>query len=252
MSRRQKPGHTVGKSVAAPPASNPAPLPKHAQNGSVPPADDTAEQLPALRQLIEETRRELNARLDALAAAVDALVQAPARSASARPNPPPAAIPGIKVGDEVYVPSMGATYRVVEIGSAGDQLKLQVGHVRMQVRRSEVWSLDDAQLQLPRQPSKASAKPSPPSAPRKDLNLNIPEIDLHGYSEADALITLELFLHHAITHRMPRIRIIHGKGNGILREAVRRELARNSHVRKVDVGPHYRGDDGVTLAELDV
>ncbi len=51
---------------------------------------------------------------------------------------------------------------------------------------------------------------------------------------------------------MPRIRIIHGKGNGILREAVRRELARNSHVRKVDVGPHYRGDDGVTLAELDV
>jgi DNA mismatch repair protein MutS2 len=231
----------------------------------VPPTDDTAEQLTALRELIEETRREVNARLDALAAAVEALVQAPARSASVRPNSPPvapsttapstpvpSAIQGIKVGDEVYVPHLGATYRVVEIGSSGEQLKVQVGHVKVQVRRSEVWSLDDAQSQAPRPPPRGAQKPTQPATPRKDLNLNIPEIDLHGYSEADALITLELFLHHAITHRMPRIRIIHGKGNGILREAVRRELAHKSYVRKVDVGPHYRGDDGVTLAELDV
>ena len=84
------------------------------------------------------------------------------------------------------------------------------------------------------------------------LNADIPEIDLHGCTEDEALVTLELFLHHAFASRTPRVRVIHGKGNGILRAAVRSALARNPLVKAVDIGPHFRGDDGVTLAELDL
>jgi DNA mismatch repair protein MutS2 len=87
---------------------------------------------------------------------------------------------------------------------------------------------------------------------RPELSAHIPEIDLHGFSERDALVTLELFLHHAYTQRTPRVRVIHGKGDGILRAAVRRALAHSPLVRAIDAGPHFRGDDGVTLAELDL
>jgi DNA mismatch repair protein MutS2 len=100
-------------------------------------------------------------------------------------------------------------------------------------------------------PSSGAGQESAPRA-RPELSAHIPEIDLHGFSERDALVTLELFLHHAYTQRTPRVRVIHGKGDGILRAAVRRTLARSPLVRAIDAGPHFRGDDGVTLAELDL
>lgn len=198
-----------------------------------------------LRAALAALRRDMNARLDALDARLDALLpQHPAvtpaapRAALAAPSPSKA----VKVGDQVYVPRLGGTYTVVEAAPDGRAFKVQTGHLRVYVRSDELWRLDGAAEQpaTPQQPVRPSVDPA------------IPDIDLHGCSEQEALVTLELFLHHAFTRRIARVRIIHGKGDGILRAAVRRELARNSLVRAVDIGPYFQGDDGVTLAELDV
>jgi len=207
------------------------------------PGYDRADDLQALRAQIDDTRRDVNARLDALAAAVDRLLsatspgaRAPARAARPRPNLHP--------GDDVYVPRLGGTFSVVEAPPGGQTLKVQAGPMRVELRYDEVWTLDEA----PPEPAPGHA----PSPARPNPNPAIPSVDLHGYSAANALITLELFLHHEYARRTPRVRVIHGKGNGILRDAVRRELARNTLVRAIDTGPHFQGDDGVTLADLDL
>lgn len=209
------------------------------------PQEDRRAELLALQQEIAEARREVNARLDTLASAVERLLSPPA------PDTPPAdavtraSQPAIHAGDEVYVPRLGGTYRVMEVASNGQTFKVQTGAVRVQVRADEIWNIDE--------PAPEQARRVEPLAPlRPGFNPAIAEIDLHGYSEGHALITLEYFLHHAYAQRVPRVRVIHGKGNGILREAVRRELARNPLVKAIDSGPHFRGEDGVTLADLDL
>jgi len=185
----------------------------------------------------------LNARLDALAAAVDRLLPA-ARAAPAPPAARPR--PNLRPGDDVYVPRLGGTYSVVEAPARGQTLKVQAGPMRVELRYDEVWTLDEAPPAVTAPPEHA------PSPARPNPDPAIPSIDLHGYSEANALITLDLFLHHEYARRTPRVRVIHGKGNGILRDAVRRELTRNTLVRAIDTGAPFQGDDGVTLANLDL
>jgi DNA mismatch repair protein MutS2 len=244
MSRRHKHRHEYGRAVSAPPEPPPATAPTPASNGAAGPAGDATAELVGLRAQIEELRHELNARLDALAQAVERLLPACEPPASVPERSP---VGAVSVGEEVYVPTLGGTYTVVEVSPSGRTFKVQAGVMRVQVRQDEVWALD-AETPVP---STGAGQESARGA-RPELSAHIPEIDLHGFSERDALVTLELFLHHAYTQRTPRVRVIHGKGDGILRAAVRRALAHSPLVRAIDAGPHFRGDDGVTLAELDL
>jgi DNA mismatch repair protein MutS2 len=50
--------------------------------------------------------------------------------------------------------------------------------------------------------------------------------------------------------RLPYVRIVHGKGTGRLREAVRDMLQSHPHVQRFERGGHSEGGDGVTLAFL--
>jgi DNA mismatch repair protein MutS2 len=229
--------------------------PSTPERPSVPPVEgikttqETAstDDLLTIRARIDDVRRELNARLDTLTAAIDRLL----------PAPPPIASPprersirktrtDLRPGDDVYVPRLNGTYTVVESLAGADTFKVQAGPMRVELRYDEVWPLEDAP------PAEQSSARFVPSPNRPNPNPAIPSIDLHGYSEANALITLELFLHHEYARGTPRVRVIHGKGNGVLRDAVRRELTRSQLVRTVDVGPHFQGDEGVTLADLDL
>ncbi len=250
MSRRHKTHHPP---VSRPPAAS-APPPAASTNGTAPPGDTTAALL-QLRDAIAGLRRDVNARLDALDTQVQALLPhhsaaPPEPTAIEQPTPEPQTTPAqpqavtakqVRVGEQVYVPRLGGTYPVVEAAPDGRTFKVQANNVRVKVRADELWRLDEE-------------REAPPGSQtsRPELSAAIPEIDLHGYTEQEALVTLELFLHHAFTTRTPRVRVIHGKGNGILRAAVRHELARNPMVRAIDVGQYFKGDDGVTLAELDL
>jgi len=207
----------------------------------------SADDLLVLRTQIDDVRRELNARLDTLAASVDRLLPAAPPTASP-PSERTARKPrtDLRPGDDVYVPRLNGTYTVVESLAGADTFKVQAGPMRVELRYDEVWPLEDAP------PIKQSSTRFASSPNRPNPNPAIPSIDLHGYSESNALITLELFLHHEYARRTPRVRVIHGKGNGILRDAVRRELTRSQLVRTVDIGPHFQGDEGVTLADLDL
>lgn len=79
-----------------------------------------------------------------------------------------------------------------------------------------------------------------------------PEIDLHGLFADEARAALERAIDVAIAAGHDRIRIVHGKGTGILRREVRDLLKYHPRVRTYQYASPYDGGEGVTIASLDV
>ena len=77
------------------------------------------------------------------------------------------------------------------------------------------------------------------------------EIDLHRLTVEEALPKLDNFLYDAFQAGFYDIRVVHGKGTGTLRQAVRRELAKHPLVQSYRPGGYGEGGaDGVTIVEL--
>jgi DNA mismatch repair protein MutS2 len=76
------------------------------------------------------------------------------------------------------------------------------------------------------------------------------ELDLRGQRADEAVEGLERYLDSAYLAGLPYVRIIHGKGTGKLREAVRQVLQQHPHVRSFERGGEKEGGEGVTVAKL--
>ena len=71
-----------------------------------------------------------------------------------------------------------------------------------------------------------------------------------GMRSDEALATLERYLHDALGHGYSEVRIVHGKGTGILRKAVAEYLKTCPIVSEFRLGNYGEGDMGVTIAKL--
>lgn len=76
------------------------------------------------------------------------------------------------------------------------------------------------------------------------------ELDLRGQRSEEALEALDRYLDSAYLSGLPWVRIIHGKGTGKLRLAVRDALSHNPHVKSFESGGDKEGGEGVTVAKL--
>jgi DNA mismatch repair protein MutS2 len=67
----------------------------------------------------------------------------------------------------------------------------------------------------------------------------------------DALLALERYLDSAQAAGLPYVRIVHGKGSGVLRQVVRENLPRMHAVKYWEEALQNEGGEGVTVAFLD-
>jgi DNA mismatch repair protein MutS2 len=99
------------------------------------------------------------------------------------------------------------------------------------------------------------ASPAPRSAGSGGVKMQLAttpklDLDLRGLRAEEALRELEKHLEAAYLAGLPFTRIIHGKGTGSLRKAVRDALRDNPVVRAVESGKDGEGGDGVTVVRL--
>ena len=78
-----------------------------------------------------------------------------------------------------------------------------------------------------------------------------PELDLRGMTIDEAENALDNFIDGAVMAHLNSVRIIHGKGTGVLRAAVHKRLSSIKRVKNYRLGRYGEGDTGVTIAELD-
>ena len=76
------------------------------------------------------------------------------------------------------------------------------------------------------------------------------ELDIRGCACDDGVYQLDQFIDQAVMSNISTVTIIHGKGTGLLRQAVHRRLKSHPSVKTFRLGVYGEGEDGVTVAEL--
>ncbi len=147
-------------------------------------------------------------------------------------------------GDTVELLSMGTKATVLSVNKDGS-LQLQAGILKISAKQSEVRVVDgetSAQKEARRIVSKAQHTIRTAAVPS--------EMDLRGMMSDEAVAMLERFLDTAMMGKLETVTIIHGKGTGAVRNAVRTYLKRSRYVKSFRPGRYGEGEDGVTIVEL--
>jgi DNA mismatch repair protein MutS2 len=201
---------------------------------------------------LRERLRDLAARIergdaqrDQLTPIVREIKTAEAELARRRPERPPAAPSEhpIVVGSWVRLKRLGSVGQVT--GVTGQQVEVQIGSFKTRARIDEVERATrrEREQQEPRDyPSYSMPVASGP--------LPQSQIEIRGWRAEEVGPELDKYLNDAYMAGLPAVRIVHGKGTGVLRQVVRDYLAGHPLVRSFEVAERREGGDGVTVATL--
>jgi DNA mismatch repair protein MutS2 len=148
----------------------------------------------------------------------------------------------IQVNDVVRVKMLGTEGVVNTI--SGDEADVQVGRMRTRVKLSDLTRTHHARPKPEEERADASSSGSErPESPGMEL-------DLRGLTGEEGVARLEDYLDRASRAALPFVRIIHGKGTGALRRAIRNAIKDNPLVKSFETGQEGEGGDGVTVIRL--
>lgn len=183
---------------------------------------------------------------------VDATVVAHQTGADVNdPNAQPHIVRAVGVGDTVKLRSLGKT-AVVRRQVDDDNFEVTAGALKMRIRRGDIAEVVVAAAERARQTSPVA------TARSKGIHISLArehsavasEIKVIGRNVEEAIDEVEKFLDQAFLDGLPRVRIVHGSGMGILRKALRAYLTKHPNVAGVSEPPHNEGGAGATVVEL--
>lgn len=209
-------------------------------------AQDHAQQdLKALKGEIERLKSKLRAAgetLESAQAIQDSVERLKERAAGMVPAEEPS-VTGldrpVQEGDRVHIRSLNSQGTVRQLSE--DEAEIQIGRMRMRAELDDLIPLPPAD-QRPAGPGAAVGQPA--------VGTPTLELDLRGRSAEEALIELDRRLDSAFMAEMPALRVIHGKGGGVLRNAVRAALQDSPYVESFRSGEPSEGGSGVTVIRL--
>ncbi len=154
-----------------------------------------------------------------------------------------------KVGDLVRLKSLGREGRVSRVVDA-KTLGVTVGSMKMRVPKTdvaEVVAVAETPVQAARKRGGVTVSTATGS---DDAEYMTSEINVIGRTADEAESEVERFIERAFLAGLPRIRVVHGVGMGILRRTLRDFLRNHPHVAEVSEPPYNEGGQGATMVEL--
>jgi DNA mismatch repair protein MutS2 len=152
-------------------------------------------------------------------------------------------------GDVVFVQSMGSEGDVLSRADSGGQVEVQVGAFKMRLPASSVTLRRTAQAATAARELASARAPVlySTSGPKTAPPL---EYDFRGWRAEEAIEEMDRRLDEAAVAGMPFLRVIHGKGTGALRKALRDYFQNHPVVKEVETAPQEQGGEGVTIVKL--
>ncbi len=166
------------------------------------------------------------------------------------PHAQPQIVKHVSEGDTVKLKSTGRSARITRKVD-DNHFEVEMGALKMKVGRDDIAEVL-ASAQRVESPVKA-ARARGISVSLESEGANVPtEINVIGQTVDDASREVEKFVDRAFLAGLPRVRVVHGSGMGILRKALRQMLQKHPHVASVAEPPQNEGGGGATVVELRV
>lgn len=146
----------------------------------------------------------------------------------------------LKPGDWVKLTDSDTTGQIIEI--AKDNVIIAIGDLRTVTKKNRVQKV--SKKEIPKEVRRSFA------ARANDLAGFSPEIDVRGKRGDEALYDIERLLDRALMMGFNNLKIIHGKGDGILRKLIREYLKKYDAVDRMEDEHADRGGDGITYVYL--
>jgi DNA mismatch repair protein MutS2 len=167
------------------------------------------------------------------------------------PHARPQLVKQVSEGDSVKLKSTGRSARVSR-KIDNDHFEVEMGAMKMKIDRADIAEVLASARPVAESPVKAArARGVSLSFQREETNVPS-EINVIGQTVDDASREVEKFVDRAFLAGLPRVRVVHGSGMGILRKALRQMLAQHPHVASVAEPPQNEGGGGATVVELRV
>jgi DNA mismatch repair protein MutS2 len=146
----------------------------------------------------------------------------------------------LKVGDWVKLTDSETTGQVIEL--IKDNVVIAIGDLRTVAKRKRIQKV---------------SKSTVPKEVRRSMNSHTsdiagfsPEIDVRGMRTEDALGAIERLFDRALMMGFGNLKILHGRGDGILRKMIRQYLKKYDQVDRMEDEHADRGGDGITYVYL--
>jgi len=164
------------------------------------------------------------------------------------PHAQPQVVKHVSEGDTVKLKSVGRPALITR-KLDDNHFEVEVGTMKMRIARDDIAEVIVRAAESPVKAARArgisvSLQSETTSAPS--------EINVIGRTVDDATQEVERFVDRAFLAGLPRVRVVHGSGMGILRKALRQQLQKHPHVASVSEPPQNEGGGGATVVELKV
>jgi len=164
------------------------------------------------------------------------------------PHAQPQLVKHVSEGDTVKLKSVGRP-AVVSRRIDDNHFEVEIGAMKMKIARDDIA---DVLVHASDSPVKAARARGISVSLESENQSMSSEINVIGRTVDDATREVEKFVDRAFLAGLPRVRVVHGSGMGILRKALRQYLQKHPHVESVTEPPQKEGGGGATVVELRV
>lgn len=148
------------------------------------------------------------------------------------------------VGDVVLIADIGKQADVLSIADKKGMVEVQMGIIKTRVPIKNLRLVDK-----PLKSKKPKTRTVRVQQDKANLKVNT-TCDLRGMTVDEGLLTLDRFIDSEIRTGLNEFTVIHGKGTGVLRKAVRQFLSKHPQVKEHRLGTFGEGEDGVSIVTL--
>jgi DNA mismatch repair protein MutS2 len=162
------------------------------------------------------------------------------------PHAQPQIVQHAAEGDTVKLKSVGRS-AVIKRRLDDGHFEVEIGVMKMRIAREDIAEVVARKVESP----VLAARSRGVSVSLESEDSAVPsEINVIGHTVDDATRAVEKFVDRAFLAGLPRVRVVHGSGMGILRKALRQFLQQHPHVASVSEPPQQEGGGGATVVEL--
>lgn len=151
-------------------------------------------------------------------------------------------VEGVKLGDEVYVTTLGQKAVVISEPDSKKEVIVQVGVIKINVPLNKLMKDTGKKKETHKTGAGQISK-------QKSINVSS-SIDLRGQNVDEAMYNIDKYLDDVFLSGLEQVTIIHGKGTGMLREGIQSSLKRHHYVKSIRTGEFGEGGSGVTIVEM--